>query len=339
MESSSVKSEGFDFIKYSVPVSFIVLLLLVVFNLIKNFSQCNFRMRLDSTQIFTVSRNELTPNTILLLHMYEGVAEGFFNYLDYTRRDVAVDRHNNALNSELLAKNSDLFLPAFLDLKSRSANQAMFYAADKDIDRNFYLLPVTSRYPLRFIMGDIFNLQLYQGFEARQFYYALPRKLQEKNNPAGVKISAENFEEYKTTFLNNWEVSKESFIRPKFIGLVSNIAIFKPERREAREILIKLCLGLNPENLSVSTIKKVDLSFFLNNVVIENITLLSGEIREVTLKISTDSLPRQVNFLAIVPFYNSVNCFYPSQLYPAPQGTLAKGEHPYLIKSLEVTER
>jgi len=340
MKRSSPKSKGFDFVKYGAPVSLIILSLLVVFNLIKNFSRCSFRSRLDNAQIFTVSRNELTPNTALLLHMYEDVAEGFFNYLDYTRRDVTVDRHNNALNSELLAKSSDLSLPAFLDLKIRSADQAMFYVADKDIDKNFYLLSVPARHPLRFTMGDIFNLQLFQGYAARQFYYALPKELKGMRNPTGVRILAANFGQYRTIFLNNWKVSSDgAFIRPKYIGLVSNIAVLKPTDLRAQEVDVNFTLALNPAGSSACAIKNVDLAFYLNNVVIKNVALQSGETLDVALRIPISMLTGAVNLLAIVPFYNSVNCFRPSPLYPSAQGVLAEGDYPYLIKSIYITER
>lgn len=338
--SARDKESDSRIIQYNTLICGIVLTSLIIFNLIKNFSHCNFRSRLDNTQIFTVSRNALTPNTILLLHMYEEVAEGFFSYLDYTRRDVSVIRNNNVLNSELLVKSSELYLPVFLDLKNRSADHAMFYVMDKDIDNNFYLLPVSSCYPLRFTMGDIFNLKLFQGFEARQFYYALPKELKGVRSTAGVEISAANFEQHRGIFLNNWKVTSDgSFIRPKYIGLVSNIAVLKPADFKTREVYVNLVLSLNPTRTSSCVIRKVDLAFYLNNAVINNATLQSGEFLEVVLKIPVSMLSSPVNFLAIVPFYNSVNCLRPSQLYPAPSGVLARGDYPYLIKSLHITEK
>jgi len=340
MKKMPVKTKNFYFgiSKYKI-MFFIFLGLMVVYNLTKNFSLCNFRSRSDMTQIFSFFRNELTPNTTLMLHMYSEAADGLFYYLNYTRRDIGMLRHNNNLNSELLAKHSDLSLPAFMGLLDRSEDRHMFYVTDKDIDRNFFLLPIPSQYPLRFIMGDIFNLQLYQGFESRQLYYALSKELEGGDNPVEMKISASIFEKYKALFLNNWEVSQDkSFIRPKYIGLVSNIAIFKPEDSRVKEVWVNFSLALNPTRAS-SVIKNAVLSFYLNNVVIKNVILQSGEGIEVTLKIPASSLCRPVNFLAIIPFYNSVNCFYPSQLYPAPQGSLAKGDYPYLIKSIYIEER
>ncbi len=326
--------------KNNLNLFLVFLIILICRNVITNYRLCDFRSRHDYSDIMSFYRDELTPGTTIITHMYNEYAIGAFERLDYIRKDFFHVQHSNNLNSQCIAKLADLSLPAFLDLKNRSKNRTMFYITDKNIDENYTLVPLPTDYHLRFIMGDIANLLLYKGFEERQLYYALPRESAAGVNQTGEKITAANFNKYKGILLNNWEVLPDkSFIRPKYIGIVSNILICKPENVNIKQVVVKASVTLNPVNEPNCKIKKVDLAFYLNNTVIKHERVNSSEETEIIINIPVEMLTGQYNFLAIVPFYNSVNCFYPSSLYPCAWGTMPKGEYPYLIKSLSITEK
>ncbi|MDD5687499.1 MAG: DUF2723 domain-containing protein [Elusimicrobia bacterium] len=318
--------------KNNMKIFMVFLVALFFWNTIKNYRLCNFRSRDDWEKMMSFYRNELIPGTTIRTHMYEEHVLGVFHRLDYTRRDTGDDRFSGCLSSQTISLNSDIVLPAFLDTKNRAKESSMFYITDKEIDKYFNLVPIPTKYHLRFIMGDIANLQLYHGFKDRQLYYALPKATAVGVNPVGQEITTANFNKNKNIFINNWEATPLG-IRSNYIGWISNILIYRPKREKVKQVVMKLIMTLNPENKPGCNINKVDLAFYLNNVVIKERRVMSGKKEEITIEIPVSELSRRYNFLSIVPFYNGVNCWYPTPLYPLP-----KGEYPYLIKSLRVDE-
>ncbi|MDD5687507.1 MAG: DUF2723 domain-containing protein [Elusimicrobia bacterium] len=318
--------------KNNMKIFLVFLVTSISWNIIINYRLCDYRSRDDWEKMMSFYRNELIPGTTVRTHMYEEHVLGIFHRLEYTRRDTGDDRFSGCLSSQTISLNSEYVLPAFLDSKNREKESSMFYITDKEIDKYFNLVPVFTKYHLRFILGDIANLQLYQGFKDRQLYYALPKRTMAGVNPSWQEITAVNYNKYKSIFINNWEATPLG-IRPNDIGWVSNILIYKPKRKKIKQVVMRFVVTLNPEN-KPGNINKVDMAFYLNNVVIKERRVMSGRKEEIRIEVPVSELSRQYNFLSVVPFYNGVNCWYPTPLYPLP-----KGEYPYLIESFSIIEQ
>jgi len=276
--------------------------------MISNFGKNDFSDRDDFRDLISVMRTECVPGTTLFItKFWEFRAYSFYHGLMYTRRDIWVQPHNDALNAKFIKEHSGNFLPAFFDSANTDRHMSLYIKMDPyDLDKEFTLYRIESKHPLRFIMADYSSFSSWQSLIHRSLYYALPKGIQGTLDTPSLHVSKENNAEFSRVVLSNLRYVPE--VEALMVQEPATPVNLLVPKVPGKKMSLTLGLGHMADVKNPCAAQEIKILFYLNNTIKSLQAFdLASPTQEVKLEFAAEELVSTFNILSLVPLADSTN--------------------------------
>jgi len=279
----------------------VILATITILNFIAFKDKLNLRNQNEYENLATEIRTEIIPGTMLIVHKYEYEAIGVYaSNLKALRNDFMYDIHSNKLDTTTIETKKSIYLPAIIDVRNRSDENAAPYIIDPKMGQNYHFVPLEVKTSIKLLWGFIGEIMNYPQYnKPRDIYYLLPQDTADLlQDHSDTTITAKNFSRYESLFVNNWKSTRRG-ISPIDSHIAGNL--YLPSNSTET---IRLEFNLTPL-LIKSEAEKIDLAFYLNNQLIA-VEPLNKNRQTISLTLPTKNLKPE-NFLSIAALFDSQN--------------------------------